>query len=45
MVYNNDEEMNRVIGRLDENSFILQQQEEEKLYTEKVREIIELLSA
>lgn len=41
MVYDNEDEMNEVIGRLDENVFIQQQEEELKRFRKQVHSIIE----
>ena len=43
MVYENEKEMGNVLGRLDDNSFILQQKDEMKQFRIKVQEIIERL--
>jgi Domain of unknown function (DUF4954) len=41
MVYDNTEEMEKVIGKLSDNSFIKQQKEESKLFCNQVNAIIE----
>ena len=40
MVYGNEKEMNKVVGSLDDNPFILQEQEALKTYKRKVNKII-----
>ena len=42
MVYENQEQMNRVLGKLDENSFIKQQQEEFQQFQKQVNSLIKL---
>jgi uncharacterized membrane protein YheB (UPF0754 family) len=37
MVYNNDQEMEEVIGKLDQNTFILEQEKQLKELKEKMR--------
>jgi len=39
MVYDNDQEMNKVLGKLEENSFINQQKEELKIFKDKIQSI------
>ena len=41
MLYDNQKEMEKVIGKLDDNSFILQQEEELKEFRKLVNEIME----
>jgi hypothetical protein len=40
MVYETEQEMEKVIGKLNDNSFIQQQQEEAKRFTQQVTAII-----
>ena len=40
MVYSNEQEMEKVVGSLDDNPFILQQQEALKFYKRKVNKIV-----
>ncbi|MEN5234184.1 DUF4954 family protein [Sphingobacterium faecium] len=44
MVYNSDEERDIVVGKLDENSFILQQREELKVFENGVQDLLISLS-
>jgi hypothetical protein len=44
MVYDTEAEMEKVIGKLKDNSFILQQQEELKAFRKQVTELIRLFS-
>ena len=39
MIYDNDTEMDKVIGKLEDNVFINQQQEELQAFKEKIKEI------
>ncbi len=43
MVYESEMEMEKVVGRLDENSFIIQQQEEVRAFKEQVTMLKEKL--
>ena len=40
MVYDNDEEMNNVLGKFDDNSFIKQQKTETELFVKKVNKLL-----
>ena len=42
MVYDSAKEMAEVLGRLDENSFIKEQEEDLKCFSEKVKHLLEI---
>lgn len=44
MTYENEAEMNAVVGKLEDNSFIKQTQEELVTYKQKVKSLIKLLA-